>query len=254
MTETPPARNIAAEFVATTIVMLAGPGLLVVGDDSTGTLGAAIGFGAATALAIGVIGAVANPMFTLALFFTRGITGREAVTDWIGQLLGAVFGAALIFGINDTDRLIAGTNGWEPTSEVGVQLTGFSTLGSVIAAELVVGTLITVVLLSSISQQRSNATIGAFTGLATTVGALLLIPISGAGFNPARSVGAALFADTDPNALGQVWVFVLTPLLAALAGTLVWLAIDDAEVDDTIFDDTFLDDAADHLADAVDGD
>ena len=254
MTETPTARNIAAEFVATTIVMLAGPGLLVFGDESTGTLGAAIGFGAATALAIGVIGAVANPMFTLSLFFTRGITGREAVTDWIGQLLGAVFGGALIFGINDTDRLAVGTNGWEPTSELGIQLTGFSTLGSVIAAELVVGTIVTVVLLSSISQQRSNAAIAAFTGLGATVGALLLIPISGAGFNPARSVGAAVFADTDPNALGQLWVFVLVPLVAALAGTLVWLAIDDAEVDDTIFDDTILDDAADRLADAIDGD
>jgi aquaporin Z len=251
MTETPVARNIGAEFVATTIVMLAGPGLLVLGDESTGTLGAAIGFGAATALAIGVIGAVANPMFTLALFFTRGITGREAVTDWIGQFLGAIFGGALIFGINETDRLSVGTNGWEPTGDLGIQLTGFSTLGSVIAAELVVGTLVTVVLLSSISQQRSNAAIAAFTGLGTTVGALLLIPISGAGFNPARSVGTAIFADTDPNALGQLWVFVLAPLVAALAGTLVWLAIDDAEIDDTVFDDTILDDAADHLADAV---
>ncbi len=135
-----------------------------------------------------------------------------------------------------------------------MQLTGFSTLGTVIAAELVIGTIVTVALLSSISQQRSSVSVAAFTGLAAGLGALILLPISGAGLNPARSIGAAVFADTDPNALGQVWVFVIVPLVAAFGGTLVWLAIDDAEVDDTVFDDTILDDAADRIADLVDGD
>lgn len=239
------ARNVFAEFVGTTLVVLAGPGLLVLGGDSIGSLEVAIGFGAAVAISIAVIGAVANPMFTLALLFSRGVTPREAVGDWIGQLLGGIFGAALIFGMNDTDRFSVGTNGWEPTSDVGVQITGFATAGTVIAAELIIGTLVVVVLLSSISQQRSNATMAAFTGLAYGVGALFLLNISGAGINPARSLGTAIFADTDPNALGQVWVFVLVPLVAAFVGTVVWLAIDDATIDDTIFDDTIVEDASD---------
>lgn len=256
MSETNTGRNVAAEFVGTTIVMLGGPGLAVLGNDDLGTLGIALGFGLATAISIGVIGAVANPMFSVALWFSKGITTRQLLSDWVGQFLGGVFGAFVLFGLNDARRFGSGVNGWEPSDDVGlgvdlgVNASGFAELGVVLAAELVMGTLVIVVLLSSISQQRSNAAMAAFTGGAVGLASLFLLGLSGAGINPARSLGAALFADTDPNALGQVWVFVLLPVAAAFAGTLVWLSIDDATIDETRFDDTFLDDAVD----AVTGD
>jgi aquaporin Z len=242
MDETTTGRNLAAEFVGTTIVMLGGPGLIVLGSGSIGPLGVAVGYGLAVAISIGAIGAVANPMFSLALWFSRGITGRELFSDWVGQLLGGVFGAALIFGLNDTERLTVGVNGWDRS--------GLAELGVVMAAELVLGTVVVVVLLSSISQQRSNSAMAAFTGAAYALGTLFLLNISGGGMNPARSLGTAVFADTDPNAIGQLWVFVVVPAVAALAGTLVWLAIDDATIDDTVFDDSVLED----LSDAVTGD
>ncbi|MGI9644579.1 MAG: hypothetical protein ACR2O6_04635, partial [Ilumatobacteraceae bacterium] len=44
-----PARNIGTELVATTILMLLGPGVLVLSD--TGTLGASVVFGVGLALA-----------------------------------------------------------------------------------------------------------------------------------------------------------------------------------------------------------
>lgn len=255
MSETSTGRLVAAEFVGTTVVMLGGPGLMIVGGDEIGTLGVAVGFGVSIALAIGVIGAVANPMFSLALWFSQGVTTRELLSDWLGQFAGAVFGAALLFGLNDTSRFAVGTNGWDPGRtndgvDLGISLSGFADLGVVLAAELAIGTIVVVVLLSSISQQRSNSAMAAFTGAAYALGTLFLLGISGAGMNPARSVGTAIFADTDPNALGQVWPFVLVPLIASFAGTIVWLMIDDATIDDTVFDDTFLEDAAD----AVTGD
>ena len=254
MNETSVGRNVAAEFVGTTILMLGGPGLLVLGNDDIGTLGVAIGFGVATAISIGVIGAVANPMFSLALWFSRSITRRELLTDWAGQLLGALFGGALLFGLNDMGRYTTGTNGWEPYDgvapgvDLGINPTGFGELGVVLAAELVLGTVVVVVLLSSISQQRTNAAMAAFTGGAVAMAAMFLLGISGMGINPARSIGAAAFADTAPNALGQVWVFVLLPIASAFVGALVWLLIDDATIDDTVFDDTFLEDAADAIS------
>lgn len=250
-------RLAGAEFVGTTIVMLGGPGLLVVAGDDIGTLGVAVGFGAAIALAIGVIGAVANPMFSLALWFSRGIGTRELFSDWLGQFLGGIFGGAIIFGLNDTTRYTAGVNGWDPGRldegvDLGVNLTGYSDLGVVLAAELIIGTIVVVVLLSAITQQRSSAAAAAFTGLAYAVGTMFLLGISGAGMNPARSLGAAVFADTDPNALGRVWAFILVPVLAAFAGTLIWLAIDDATIDDTVFDDTFLEDVSDTVTNDAD--
>jgi aquaporin Z len=239
-------RNVGAEFVGTTIVVLGGPGLVVLGRDVS-RLEFAIGFGLATAISIGVIGAVANPMFSFALWFARGIRGSELLFDWLGQVLGALFGAAVLFGLNDLDRFGAGTNGWQPGDSVpagvdlDVHVTGFANLGIVMGAELLVCTLVVVVLLSAIWEQPSNATTAAFVGGAVTIASLFLFPVSGAGLNPARSLAMAIFADTDPNALGQVWVFIVVPLLASFAGLLVWLAISDATLDETLLDETFVD-------------
>lgn len=235
----PLARNVATELVATALVMLAGPGVLVLTNGGVGDLGAAVAFGAAIAIAIGVLGAVANPMFTLALLVVREITVREALGDWVGQVLGGVLGGALIFGINDLERSGQGANGWDHN--------GFSQLGSVMSAELIFGIVVVVVLLSAVSRGLSTAAIASFTGAAYALAHLVLLGIDGGGINPARSLGSAIFSDTDPNALGQVWVFILVPLVAAVAAVFVWLAIDDAEVDDTIFDDTFVDDAQNAL-------
>jgi len=230
-------RLIAAEFAGTTIVMLGGPGLMVLGGGSIGTLEVALGFGLAMAIAIGVIGAVANPMLSLALYLARQITPREAVCDWIGQFLGAIFGAALIFGINDAERVPSAANGWDHS--------GYAELGSVLAAELVLSVVVVVVLLSAVSQRLSTGSVAAFTGAAYALAMLFLLGIDGGGINPARSVGSAIFADTDPNALGQVWAFIVVPVVGAFGGLVLWLLIDDSTIDDTVFDDTLVETASD---------
>ena len=246
---------IAAEFVGTTIVMVGGPGLIVLARDDPSRLELALGFGLATAIAIGVIGAVANPMFSLALWFARAITGRELGLDVIGQLAGAVFGGAVLFALNDADRFAGGVNGYDPGDveegiDLGFNLSGFSDLGVVMAAELLFGVIVVAVLLAAVREHRSNASVAAFTGAAVALAALFLHGISGVGINPARSLGMAIFADTDPNALGQVWLFVVVPIVAAFSGMLVWLAFDESTVDDTVFDDTPLDDLSDAVDDA----
>ncbi|MFN3256844.1 MAG: MIP/aquaporin family protein [Ilumatobacter sp.] len=226
-------RNLVTELVGTLVVMLAGPGVLVLSDGRVTDLGAAVAFGAGLALAIGVIGAVANPAFTLALLLVREISPRNAVSDWIGQLAGGVLGAAIIWAINDQTRVAVGSNGWDRG--------GYRELGSVIAAELVFSVIIVVVLLSTISQGYSTAAIASFTATAYALGHLVLIGLDGGGLNPARSIGSAIFSDADPSPLGQLWVFVVVPLVGAGAAVFVWLLIDDAEIDDTLFDDTLID-------------
>ena len=237
MAELSTVRLVAAEFAGTTIVMLGGPGLIVLGGGSISTLEAALGFGFAIAIAIGVIGAVANPILSLALYLARHITPREAISDWIGQFLGGIFGAAIIFGINDTNRVPSAANGWDHS--------GFAELGSVLAAELVLSVVVVIVLLSAVSQRLSTTSVAAFTGAAYALAMLFLLPIDGGGVNPARSLGSAIFADTDPNALGQVWAFILVPVIGTFGGLVLWLLIDDATIDDTVFDDTFVEAASD---------
>ncbi len=234
-TESSVLRNVTTEMFGTTFVVLAGVGALVLSNGALSNIGVALCFGLALAISIGVIGAVANPMFTLALLIVREISPREAMGDWVGQIGGGILGAALLFGINDLTRFGSGVNGWDHS--------GFTSPGSVMAAELVFGVVLVVVLLSSISQGFSKSAIAAFTGGAYAIVTFVLLDLDGGGANPARSLGAAIFADTDPNALGQVWAFIVVPMVAAVAAVFVWLAIDDAELDDTIFDETILDDA-----------
>lgn len=237
-------------MLGTVIVMLGGPGIAVLAPG-VGPMGIALATGIAVAVAIAVIGAVANPMFSLALYLARGITKRELFSDWVGQLVGGLLGGLMIFGLNDLHRVTAGFNGYQPANHVdrgvdlGINTTGFASLGLVLAAELLLGTIVVVVLLKSIMAQPSNATTGALVGATYVVAMMLLSEIDGGGINPARSLGMALFGPTDPSSLWQVWPFVVTPFVASFVGMVIWLSADDATIDDTVFDDTALERASD---------
>ena len=60
-------------------------------------------------------------------------------------------------------------------------------------------------------------------GLTLTAIHIMAIPISNASVNPARSLAAAIYAGGD--ALGQVWLFIVAPILGGAIGGLFgkWL-------------------------------
>ena len=60
-------------------------------------------------------------------------------------------------------------------------------------------------------------------GLALAAVHLVGIPLTGTSVNPARSLGPALFAGGD--ALGQVWLFILAPLVGGVIAVGVWRLI-----------------------------
>ena len=60
-------------------------------------------------------------------------------------------------------------------------------------------------------------------GLALTLVHLVGIPLDGTSVNPARSFGPALFAGGD--AMGQVWLFIVAPLIGALVAVIAWKLI-----------------------------
>jgi aquaporin Z len=56
-----------------------------------------------------------------------------------------------------------------------------------------------------------------------TVVHLIGIPLTGTSVNPARSLGPALIVGGD--ALSQVWLFIVAPLLGGIIAALVYLAL-----------------------------
>ena len=82
---------------------------------------------------------------------------------------------------------------------------------------LVLIVLLVFVVLSTVHRRFAPAASGLAVGLALALIHLISIPVDNTSVNPARSIAAAVFA--GPDALGQVWVFLLAPVLgAAIAG------------------------------------
>ncbi len=112
--------------------------------------------------------------------------------------------------------------------------------------------LFVLVFLATTSRRFAPGFGGLVAGIALAAIHLATIPVDNTGVNPARSLATAIFADTDPSALSQLWVFIIFPLLGSLIGVFVWLLLDESRLEDTMLDTDFLRAARDTIDDAVD--
>jgi len=224
-----PIRVLVAETIGTFVLMIVGPGSAIVASDKIGTFGVALAFGfvlLAMAYAIGhVSGCHINPAVTLGFLLSRLITVRDAGFYWVGQVVGAVLGGLVIWiyteqGDLDTTGVFA-SNGWGSTigSSYG--------LGSVAVVEIVFTALLIFVVLSTTTRGFPLGFGGLAAGI--TLGAIHLatIPVDNTSVNPARSLGAALFAGTDH--LAQLWAFIVFPLIGGAVGFAIWRVLHPAE-------------------------
>lgn len=200
----------AAEFLATFILVFMAVGSAVFGIDKIGTVGVALAFGLvllALAYAIGPIsGCHVNPAVTLGVLLSRRIATREAAGYWVAQILGAIGGAALIkaftsFGGVKDQTGVLGSNSW------GATISG----SGAFVLEIVLTFLLVFVILLVTNRPASAGFAGLAIGLSLTVIHLVAIPLDGTSVNPARSIGPALFAGGDP--LTQLWLFIVAPLI-----------------------------------------
>lgn len=226
-------RVLAAELVGTTVLMLGGPGTAILAGGEVGNLGIALGFGLSLLIMAYVIGPVSgchiNPAVTLGLFLAKKINAAHAVFAVIGQIIGAIVGAVIIYGIasgrDDFHRGQFAANLWSGK---------YFGLGSAIVVEVVLTALLVFVVLSTGSRGFAPGMQGLVAGLTLTLIHLISIPVDNTSVNPARSLATALFADTDTDALQQLWAFIVFPLIGAVVGVIIWLVIDDARLEDTL--------------------
>jgi aquaporin Z len=250
--ETDYGRIFACEFVGTAVLIIVGPGSAILAGPAIGTLGIALAFGLALLVMAYVIGPTTgcniNPAVTLGLLLSRKLSLKESIYYWVAQLLGAIFGAAIIYGI------ASGRDGWERGgfASNGWDRDGFSGLGAVVIVEIVFTALLTYVVLATTTRRFSPGFGGLVAGLTLPMIHLVTIPVDNTSVNPVRSIATAIFADTSPNALGQVWAFIIFPLIGAVLGVFVWLLTDPASLEDTMLDAEILRTARDKLDDVID--
>jgi aquaporin Z len=243
-------RILAAELFGTMVLMLGGPGLaillpnvasnIVTGEDAAAAAGAGItrlliislGFGLSLLIMAYVIGPISgchiNPAVTLGMWLAKKVNGAHAVFAVVGQLIGAVIGATLIYGIasgqsDDWERGQFAANLWSGD---------YWGLGSTIVVEVLFTAILVVVVLFTTTRKFAPGMGGLVAGLTLTLIHLVTIPVDNTSVNPARSLGAAIFSDSD--ALQQLWAFIVFPLIGAVVGVIVWLVLDDTRLEDTL--------------------
>src|SRR4051794_40495879 len=239
-------RILAAELVGTLVLMLGGPGVAILlptlgllpnGDASTGAqlvkiLMVALGIGFALLIMFYAIAPISgchiNPAVTLGMLLARKINTTHAVFAWIGQVVGAIGGAIIIYGI------ASGQDGYERGQFAANLWSGpYFGLGSAIVVEVVLTALLVMMYLFTTTRRFALGMGGLVVGMTLTLIHLISIPVDNTSVNPARSLATALFADTDTEALQQLWAFIVFPLIGAVVGVIVWLMLDEARLEET---------------------
>lgn len=215
-----------AECLGTFILVFFGTATAVLGNgmEGIGTTGIALAFGLtiiAAAYSIGTVsGAHLNPAVSLGMWFNKRISTMELVYYVVGQIVGgliASFALLSILNASGKETTNLGQNGFGDFNAVGA-----------LTIEIILTFIFVLVIMTVTSAKKSNAKLaGVVIGLTLTMIHLVGIPLTGTSVNPARSLAPAIFVGGD--ALAQVWVFIVAPLIGGLLAALVAKCLLDTE-------------------------
>jgi aquaporin-9 len=240
------AREAAAEFLGTFILILFGVGVVaqtVLSKGANGSfLAINIGWGLAVMLGVftagGVSGAHLNPAVTLALAALRGFPWPKVGPYIIAQMAGAFLGAAVVY-INYREAFEMFDGGGRqvlgPLGTAGIFATYPQPFVSIAGGfiDQVVGTALLMSCILAITDQRNNSTPAWLTpvivgGLVVAIGVAFGFN-AGYAINPARDLGPRLFTAVGGwgggvfTAAGQWWwVPVVAPCVGAVLGALIY--------------------------------
>ncbi|GAB4421234.1 MAG: hypothetical protein OHK0039_35760 [Bacteroidia bacterium] len=198
-------RHALVEFTGTLFLVLL-TGLAYGSGSMFAPLAIGLGLLALIYLGESISGAHYNPAVTLACWIDRRIGHRDAGLYLLGQVLGAIAGAALV-------RVLV----IDAAFTYVLRPPDHSTYAQVILAELLVSFLLSALYLLAPARGTAMSWLGLAAGALTISAIFAMRAISGGVFNPALGVG--------PNLLAAQWMPMLLYTLGPLAGaTLAALA------------------------------
>ena len=222
--------RLAAEFLGTFVLVFGGAGSAIfaasvlAGDTinmGIGFVGVSLAFGLTVltmAYAVGHIsGGHFNPAVTLGAVLAGRVEPGAIIPYWIAQLIGGIAAGGVLYLIaSGKEGFSAVESGFATNGYGALSPDGYS-LVAVLIAETVLTAIFLYVILGATDRRAPQGFAPIAIGLALTLIHLVSIPISNTSVNPARSLGVAVYAGSEP--LMQVWAFFLAPLLgAAIAG------------------------------------
>jgi aquaporin Z len=219
-------RKLSAEFFGTFWLVFGGCGAALISaafpSVGIGFVGVAFAFGLTVLTMAYAVGPISGGHFNPAVSFGLAVAGRlewaHLIGYWIAQLIGGIVGAAVLYLIvSGKTGFTAGgfaSNGYDALSPGG-----YSMLAAFIA-EVVLTAAFVLVILGSTSKAAAAGFAPLAIGLCLTLIHLISIPVDNTSVNPARSIAAAIFATN--GALGQVWLFIVAPLIGGAVGAVIW--------------------------------
>ena len=213
-------KKCTAEFIGTFVLVFFACGTAAVvgcsAESGTGYLLTALAFGlviVAMAYSIGNIsGCHINPAVSIAML----VSGKLSVKDFIGYLIaqfaGATAGAAVLMAFVGKE------------SGLGANALYEGNIALSILIEIILTFVFVIAILGVTSKIENSAVSGIVIGLTLTLVHILGISFTGTSVNPARSFGPALFVGGD--ALANVWVFLVAPLVGGVLAALVYKFLD----------------------------
>ncbi|MBQ8299168.1 MAG: MIP family channel protein [Clostridia bacterium] len=220
-------KKYVCELIGTAVLVLFGCGSAAVAGGTLGTLGIALAFGLSIVAMAYVIGNVSgchiNPAVSLAMLINKKLSVKEFVCYVVAQIIGAFAGAGLLyFIINNSASLDVattglGANGYGALSSVGLGLIG------AILVEIILTFVFIYTILGVTSDASKSSVAGIVIGLTLTFVHIMGIPLTGTSVNPARSLAPAVLVGGE--ALSQVWVFLVAPLVGSALAALAFKAL-----------------------------
>ncbi len=213
-------KKYVAEFIGTFVLVLFACGTAAAvgcstADPNVAYLLTALAFGlviVAMAYSIGnVSGCHINPAVSIAML----VSGKMNIKDFIGyviaQFAGAIAGAAVMGAFLGFDCGFGANGLFE------------GDIWKSLLIEIVLTFVFVLAILGVTSKAENSKVAGIVIGLTLTLVHIFGIHFTGTSVNPARSFGPALFAGGE--ALANVWVFIVAPLVGGVLAAVVYKAI-----------------------------
>ncbi len=226
------AQRITAELFGTFVLVSAVVGTAIFTSPKAGILPIALAVGLAVLVSAYAVGHISGGHFNPAVTLGAAAAGRFAWKETpfyiLAQIVGGALGATFIYVLLVTgpagslDAAVAGrfaANGYDAGS-----LDGYGLI-PVIVTEVVLTAVFLYVILGVTDRRAASGFAPLAIGLTLVVIHLIAIPVSGASVNPARSIASAIFG--GPDALGQVWVFIVAPIVGAVIAGFTYGALFD---------------------------
>jgi len=217
----------AAELLGTFVLVFAGLTTAVIAGGQVHNVGVAMAFGLsllAMAYTLGPIsGCHINPAVTLGMLVARRITFPVSIGYWISQAIGGILASGVVLFLakgapgGSLESLAGAATGY------GAHSPGGYAMGACFVAEMFLTMLLVLTVLGATDDRAPAGFAGIPIGLILTVIILAGIPITNGSFNPARSIGPAVWVGSW--AIEQLWLFIVAPMLGGVLAALLYLGV-----------------------------